>query len=144
MNSTILANQTFIPWIFQRLLPATKALPDVVDMTTDQVMKFGDAVVGCNYRKKITIGVPSVQCYTRYSEDSGKGATFHPILEDQREQIVHLLSGDYFQSLEVIIKKSGQLQTRFVYVDPPWGFHSTKAGGPRKEDEFLEPPDRVC
>jgi len=144
LKSTLAANMTFLTWIFEQLAPARKAVADMIDMTADTVMTFGDAEVGCNYKKRITVPVPAPKYFIRGEDDGKGGSVFIPIFEEPvREQTVHVLSGDYFKSIDVILKKTKQLRGRLFYLDPPWGFHASKPGSLRKEDEFLEPPDRV-
>ena len=144
LKSTLAANVTFLNWIFEQIAPARRAVVDIIDMTQDAPMTIGDAEVGCHYKKRIVVPVPAIKFFQRAFDDSQGMATFQPIMEEpEKQQTVHILYGDYFKSIEVILKKTKQLQGRLFYIDPPWGFHSTKAGGPRKEDEYLEPPDRV-
>jgi len=146
LTDTLQANTSFISWILDKLEPKKEKVLNYVDMSIDAGTVFGEAVVSCTYRKKVTVNVPRPKFYLRTEADGPRGALFQPVLEEpEYQQVVHLCLGDYMKLLEVMKKKAGPgkgLQIRLVYADPPWGFHSTKKGE-RSEDECLESPNRV-
>ena len=146
LTDTLKSNTSFIDWVFEKLEPPKDKVRNYVDMTMESQTLFGEAVVGCTYRKKVTVSVPKIKFFYRTEVDGWKGATFQPVLEEpERQQVVHLCMGDYMKLLDVMKKKLGPgkgIEVRLVYADPPWGFHSTTKGA-RSEDEHLEPPERV-
>jgi len=146
LAGTLQANTSFVDWIFEKLQPVNKKVANFVDMSVDTQKMFGDAELGCSYRRRMTVTVPRILYFQRTVADGNKGATFIPVHEHpEKVQTVHVCQGDYNKLLDIIKKKnasSGGVQIRLVYADPPWGFHSSRKDI-RTEDEVCEPPESV-
>ena len=138
---TLVCQQSnFVDWIYKQVTPKKKEAVVIMDMNADVNMLVGDATVGCSYKRKVVIPVPSPKYFVKVTEDGPRGATYVPVLEDPvNEATVHICSGDYFKMLDVMEKKGGTIQVRGAKIDPPWKHHP----GERPEDSKEEPCSRV-